>query len=190
MKKVIKRIHNISTMKLLGICIIGILVLTLNGCSPMVGLTNGAIEQYDLSDEELHRIQYYISTELMLTRGNREGSTETNKGEVIVKNEDNIDQIRIKKNTPGILIDNREKGIVGISFEEGDDRVLYFKPRYLNGKYTLQSVTAQNNKEYVDYAGQKYYISNSSLNTYIKFKVKKVKKIKREQRVVGGRKIK
>ena len=116
-------------------CVIVLLVLVFTNCKvPFTGPLRGNLVKQKL---ELNKIQYYNSKTIVLKRVVSSSETEVLSGTVTMQNGKMIEEIEIKKNTPGVLV-NSTPNEMHIKFEPGDQKGNYLV-FYLakNQKYTL-----------------------------------------------------
>jgi len=94
-------------------------LLTATGCaSTMVPLTHELRTQHELSDKEVQQLQIYLSHTVTMRREvNAKGRTISG-GHLKVTAGKTIEEVVIKKHTPGVVIGIDEQ-VVRVSFEEG-----------------------------------------------------------------------
>jgi hypothetical protein len=111
-------------------------------------------------------------------------------GKVRIINGERIEEIIIKKGTPGVLVNNTVDNRVGISFEDGDDRYLMFGPnKGKGGRYYLLASDWKNDVGKVLYEGQTYFCTPESGKAFLTLDLKKLHQIEKDQRTAKGRKI-
>ena len=170
--------------KILGLILI---VAVFSSCSRKVAFTSNIQNEYKFSEDNLKKIQFYTSDEIVLVRTKKEGNVTVEQGTLLIKNEDNVEKIIIKKNTPCVLekvIDNNK---FLYSFEYGANRVLLFG-NDSNGYYSLMAKEWKNKVGEVKYTDKSYLTVNG--NVYLLIKVKNLRKLKGRQRTVKGVKVK
>ena len=167
-------------------------VLFITSCAPRIPFTQTLLEQYKLKDNELKSLQFYTSHNIILNRGERsEKEQTTEEGTLTIKSGNYVEQVIIKAGTPGIVEKVIDRNRIVVSFEVGENKYLEFgatNPK-VNSRYTLLAPKWVNNKGEIKYAGKTYYSSSGSGNVYLLFKMRKLHKYSKEQRVVKGRKI-
>ena len=92
------------------------------GESPIPGkvfFTNKIIQGNSLTEEDLKNIQYYLSDDLLLSREVLSGEYNVTKGKLITKSGITLEEVIIKRGTPGIAIEIYDDKRMSISFEEG-----------------------------------------------------------------------
>ena len=164
----------------------------MHSCAPRIPFTQSLREQYKLTDDELKSLQFYASNNIVLNRGEKSVREQaTDKGTLTLKSGQYVEQVIIKAGTPGLVEKIIDRNRVALSFEIGENKMLEFgatDPK-TNDRYTLLAPKWDGNKGLIDYGGNKYYSDPGSGNVYILFKMRKLHKFKKEQRVVKGRKI-
>ena len=167
-------------------------VLLIASCSPRIPFTQTLREQYKLKDAELKSLQFYASHNIILNRGERTDKEQTTEeGTLTIKSGNYVEQIVIKAGTPGVVEKVIDRNRISVSFEVGENKFLEFgatNPK-VNSRYTLLAPKWVNNKGEIQYGGKIYYSGSGSGNVYLLFKMRKLNKYSKEQRVVKGRKI-
>jgi len=180
-----------NSMKKSVIILFGI-VLIVTSCAPRIPFTQTLREQYKLKDNELRSLQFYASHNIVLNRGERSDKEQTTEeGTLTIKSGNYVEQVIIKAGTPGVVEKVLDRNRIAVSFEIGENKYLEFgatNPK-VNSRYTLLAPKWVNNKGEIQYGGKTYYSSSGSGNVYLMFKMRKLHRYSKEQRVVKGRKI-
>lgn len=163
----------------------------LSGCSPKIPFTQRVREQYNLSGDELKRIQFYISDPLVLQRGTNENAKATEEGTLVIKSGSNVEQVYFKRNTPGAVSSVVDAQKMTVSFEDGAEKYLVFgSENDRSGYYRVQAVNwDKSGKGKINYGGQTYYAAPGSQDAILMFKMKSLRKLRVDQKVVKGKKI-
>lgn len=170
-----------------------ILSVVLFACSPKTPFTNDARQKYDLDESKLRKLQLYISSDVTLQRG--ESSSEKqdldDDGKLVVSSQSSFDEIYIPAGTPGVVVNVINENTVAVSFDEkGDDnKYLVFGDPNNRGRYYLMGAEWKSGKGKISYGGKTYYVMPGGASAYLKFELKKVKKYKKSQSKVKGRRI-
>ena len=170
-----------------------ILAFLLVGCSPNLSpFTERLKKEQGWSEEELSRIQFYLSDDVVLRRQISSGSTEIISGEIKIIDGRRIEEIIIPEGTPGIMVENPKSNRIGVSFEgDHDERFLMFGPNpKRGGRYVLLASEWDKRKGTISYDGRKYYTNpeNGALASLL-VDLKKTKKTRVSSRTAGGRKV-
>lgn len=139
----------------------------LASCSNLSPFTKSMYERYQWTEDELQRIQFYLSDPIVLRRELQGGTKEIINGDVKIIDGKEVEVITIPKGTPGILEFSPDKKRMAIRFEEGGDRYLMFgpNPKY-SGKYMLLASEWNRASGKVTYEGNTYRaVDNSQLAT-------------------------
>jgi hypothetical protein len=170
--------------------IVGMIV---GSCAVKKPLTNALKEEYNLTDQSLKKVQFFVSSQIILERSSSKGSTGTNQdGTIVTTSSSNKDRILIQPRTKCVLESTQEDGTVIIRFEKGDGNIIAFatRPNMTNGKYYFQAKWEQGKGGKVTYGNkEEYYATSASGEAYLLVKIKKFQKNKRKDRVVKGMKV-
>jgi len=166
-------------------------VLFLTSCKTYIPFTKQLKVNNNWSPEDLRKIQFYLSNTIILHRQIGESETSIESGVIKIVDGKKVEEIIIKKGTPGVVTNFDTDGKMAISFELDDGHYLTFGS-YSNrgGRYYLMLDSYKKDQwSKVTYVGKKYYISPESLQSFLQVDMKKIKKEERNQRVASGRKV-
>jgi hypothetical protein len=184
---------NKEIMKRLFFALLGLFILA--SCAVKVPMTKQIQAEYNLSTENLakQKIQFFVSSEIILERSTQKGSSTTTTDGTLVTNSSKIsDRIIILPKTKCVLDKVGDKGDFLIRFEVGPGRTLTFmtRPNMDAGKYYFVAEWQQGKGGKVVYGEkEEYFATAESGNAYLLVKVKKSQKNKRKDRVVKGMKV-
>ncbi|MEM6964170.1 MAG: hypothetical protein AAF573_05340 [Bacteroidota bacterium] len=169
-------------------------IFLMSSCkTKLTPFTQQLYEEQQWTDEELKRIQFYISEDIVLFRELRKGDSRIVSGEIKIRNGRKVDEVVIKKGTPGVLLFRPNEDKFAISFEEGnDERYLVFGPsrkRGRNGKYGLLSKDWGRRFGKVTYGGRIYNATSNSAYAALMVDLKRLKDTEVRSRVAKGRKV-
>lgn len=136
------------------------ILLTVASCSPrLTPFTSSLIESNNWEEEDLKKIQFYLSQDVVLQREIRKNSSEIVMGEIVMNGGREVDQITFKAGTPGVLVQRAREEKLAISFESGDDqRFLIFTPHpKKNGTFVLSARNWEKGSGQINYGGNYYY---------------------------------
>ena len=150
-------------------------LFTLASCSPrLTPLTKNLRQENRWSENELSKIQFYLSEDLILSRQRNSGTTEIVQGRVRVENGRDIEEIIFKRGTPGVVLFTPKEDHLAIGFDARDDsKFLIFGPNpKQRGRYTLLASDWKRYRGKVTYAGQTWEVSaaNSDINLLLDMK--------------------
>lgn len=174
-----------------NIIILSALILSLASCKNLVPYTDSMRQQYNWSESQVRKIQFYVSRDIVLQRELTGGSTEIVSGKIKTVNGRKVDQIIIRQGTPGVLTQIPREGKMLVSFEKGDDHFLSFgvNPN-MDGKYFLLASEWNNGIGKVTYVNRSYYSEPDSRYAHLLVDLRKLLKEERSVRVAKGRKVK
>lgn len=155
-----------------------LLLLALTSCK--VNLTKADLNEIESRNVDLHQVQYYNKSKIILTRTLNSNDAEIASGKVKMKDGKQIERIKIKRRAPGQLI-KQEGDDLYVQFEEGANKYLVFTPDKNSSKFTytlkMDCVTQENSSPvapgteapkspsqqcFVNYDGNKYRVKYNS----------------------------
>lgn len=161
----------------------------LSACSPkLTPFTQELKTTNRWSEEDLKKIQFYLSEDVKIRRQISDANTEIIRGEIKMENGKQIEEILIPKGTPGIVttVDNGEK--LAIAFENGNERFLMFGPNEKQqGRYTLRASEWKNQMGKVKYGGKTYITTAGDGYACLMVDLKKITDVNVKSRVAKGR---
>jgi len=181
-------------MKVLIGNLLVIAVLFLSACSPKLSpFSQRLIDQNGWSEDELQQIQFYLSEDVVLKRDFTQGSSEIVSGEIKMVNGRRVEEVKIAKGTPGVLLFQPKSTRMAVSFESGrngDSKYLMFGPNPKRGKnYVLLASDWKNRRGKVKYDGKEYYTSAESALATLLVDLKRKGRTSVASRSAKGRKI-
>lgn len=161
------------------------------GCSPKLSTFSERLyNDGDWSEQELSDIQFYNSDNIVLRRQVRSGQSKIIDGEIKMENGRKVEEIIIKKGTPGIFVKRINDKNLAISFESGKDKVLVFGPnKKIGGRYALKANNWERNRGEVNYAGKTWTITVINDVPMLQVDLSNKSKTTRRSRVAKGRKV-
>ncbi|HLP11484.1 MAG TPA: hypothetical protein VK177_06070 [Flavobacteriales bacterium] len=175
-------------MKSLSLYLLAV-VLLLSSCSPKVAYTSYLASKYQLTEDELKKVQFYTSEDIVLYTRESSSKTGTENGTIVVSSSEAENQILIKKGTPGVMLKQVGTDKVYISFEVGDNKFLVFGSTGQREPFKLQAESWDGGRGKLSYDGKTYYASTLSGTAHLLVSIKKFQKRKSDQKVVEGRKV-
>ncbi len=177
-------------------CHLKLLVITLlafvifSGCK--IPFTHQMRYQHDLSYDELMQLQYYVSQPIVLHREVPSEGANVAKGKLITKSGKLIDEVIVKKGTPGIAVEV-DVDEMAIAFEEGT-YLRFGSPENghfeRGGKYVLLAREWFDDVGILMFDGEYYEAIEKSGYSYLLIDKDSLSEIIRKKRVLEGLKIK
>ena len=157
--------------------------------SKLTPFTQQLYDENNWSDNELKRIQFYTSDDIILFRELTRGESEIVSGEIKIRNGRKIDEVVIKKGTPGVLIFRPKEDKFAVSFEsENDDRYLIFgAAKRRGGQYRLFAKDWNRSFGKVSYGGKTYRTNSESQFATLLVDLKRIRDTQVRKRVAKGR---
>lgn len=168
-----------------------LIILVLSSCSPLTPFTQNVREQYKLNENDLKNIQFYVSHDIILKRGEvSENEKSTESGTLTVLSGQKVEEVVIKKGTPCLIDKVIDGNRVSLMFDDGPSNYLVFGSlNRRDGYYTLMALDWVGGRGKLNYGEKTYYAAKESNNIYLNFKLKSLQKYQSEQRVVKGKKL-
>lgn len=166
--------------------------LLLASCSPKLSpFTQQLYEASEWEEDELKKIQFYLSEDIVMRRQVSADSSEIIKGEIKIVNGKEVEEVIIEKGTPGILLFMPKKDRFAISFEDGsDERYLVFGPNPRAGdRYVLMASDWNRRTGIVTYEGNKYQVDSQSAFSTLMVDLEKIRNVDVNKRKASGRRV-
>ncbi|MEM6395813.1 MAG: hypothetical protein AAF741_05665 [Bacteroidota bacterium] len=163
----------------------------LTACGPRLSpYTQRLYEDQGWNENDLRRIQFYLSEDLVLSREARGGSSTITRGQIKIVDGREVEQVVIKRNTPGVFLFSPRENRMAVSFESSDDLFLIFGPNPRTGnRYTLRGSEWNRSGGKVTYAGQEWFVGGGDALAFLRVAIKRQRNRDVNSRVAGGRKI-
>lgn len=167
------------------------IVMVLSSCKTLIPFTQDLKESNNWNNEDLKRIQFYTSETIVLHRQLNSNETGIVSGKIKMIDGKQVEEIIIKKGTPGVVSAIPDNQRLAVSFEIGDDHYLTFGVDPKRGeRYYLRLYDYKKNQyALVTYFNQSYNVSPQALQAYLQVNLKKINKLSKELRVAKGRKL-
>ena len=169
-----------------------VLTVGLTSCSNHLRyFTDDLYRDYQWTDRELSKIQFYVSEDIVLQRRISDESTKITNGKIRVVDGSKIEEVIIEKGTPGVFVQSPKDNKFAISFDSGDEtKYLMFGPNQkANGKYVLLAKDWSRNRGQISYGGRTYDTSSASAYAALMVDIKKAKKTQVKSTVAKGNKV-
>ncbi|MBK8705072.1 MAG: hypothetical protein IPN33_16930 [Saprospiraceae bacterium] len=172
----------------------GLLLLlgVLSACGPTLRpFTQQVYEQNRWTDEELKRVQFYLSNDIVMRREINSGTSEIIRGQIKIIDGRQVEEIVIRKGTPGVFLFSPKSDRFAVSFETGgEDRYLVFGPSPKAGnRYVLLASEWNRRDGQVTYEGKKYRVDTESAYASLLVDLRKINKSAVNSRTAEGRKV-
>jgi len=160
-----------------------------SSCKSTIPFTNTVRTKYNLDEAKLKKMQFYVSSDVSLQRGEQAQSSQEldEDGKLVISSSASLDNILIDGKTPGVCVKVLPGNKLAISFFESDDQYLVFGDPNNRGRYSLMGAEWKNGKGKINFGGKTYYILPGGAGAYLKFEMKKVKDYKSTSKKAKGR---
>jgi len=171
--------------------ILGLLVIffLLSSCTKNLVPYSGYLkEQHGWNKNDVERIQFYTSKDIVLYRDATGSDTKIENGSIKIKDGRKVEEIVIKAGTPGVAVWQDKEQRYGVSFDSSDDQFLTFGPNPDKRKrYYLMASEWDGKIGYVTYNGRKYKTNTQSTDAILLVDLKKMKKYNVNSYTAKGR---
>ncbi len=171
---------------------VGFLFLTiiLSSCGPTYSpFTQRLYEDYRWEEEELQQIQFYLSEDIVLRREYAGGSSEIIAGEITVVEGRDMEEVVIRRGTPGVFLFSPKQNRFAISFDEEGDYLMFGPNPKLGNRYALLASHWRRNEGVITYGGRKYRVDSRSAYATLMVDLKRVQRNSSHSKVASGRRI-
>ena len=167
------------------------LTMLITSCGQdLIYFTKDLYDEYRWSERDLKKIQFYVSQDIILYRGLSDEDTKIQKGKIRVESDSEVEQIVIKRGTPGVFIQSPKKDRFAISFEEGKRQFLMFGPnRKANGRFVLLAKDWDERSGQVTYGNKVYETSSESAYAALMVDIKRARKTKYRSKTAEGNRV-
>jgi hypothetical protein len=163
-----------------------------SACSPQYAyFTEDLHEKQKWSAEDIQQIQFYVSRDIVLSRGLSENETQITEGKIIIKDGRKIEQVVIKAGTPGVLVLMPKEDRFAISFEEDNEAYLMFGPNPKHyDRFVLLAQDWEREHGKVHYRGKEYTVNAASAYASLMVDLRRTGTNEYQTRRVQGRTVK
>ena len=162
--------------------------LVFSSCSNKMYFTNDMRIKLNEHDLAINKVQFYTSDKITFQKVLPFDTAAIANGEIKFENGRLIDNIIIKKNTPGTC-EFVEDGLLNMAFEAGENKYLIFKVSRSGKYYELLVNQDKNNYGQLVYDNEKYIIQQGSEKARLLVRKDEDYILRVQQRVVKGRKV-
>lgn len=174
-----------KTIFTLGICSL----FLFSSCSYYLSpYTTQVQKQSNLNEEQLKKIQFYLSGDIVLYKALGKSETEISEGSIKIVNGEKVEEFVIASGTPGVVI-GMEGDVLKVSFDSDGSYLLFGANSDYGGKYTLMAKQWEGRTGILDYAGKEYKATPESIYAFLTLNLEKINSKTVESKHAGGRTI-
>ena len=166
-------------------------LITLCSCSASKTYFNGQIrKKIEQDGVPLSKLQYYIDRDVVLQREVIQGEAKVTTGIVRFENGKKLEIITLKKNTPGVCVNNTP-GKLLISFEVGEGKSITFGKTKVAGQMEPYKILINDwigSNGVITYEGKQYMVKDG-YDAAIMIKTSELNKYEVNKRQVKGRSV-
>ena len=165
------------------------IVAFISSCGPTLKpFTVRMYEDYGFSERDLQNVQFYLSHDIRLKRKATGSESTIKDGKIRVTEGKKVEEIVIKRGTPGTLLFIPKKNRFAISFDQDDNKYLMFGPnKQANGRFVLLAQDWDREIGTMSYNNETYYTSSESALAHLLVDIKAAAKIRYSKEQATGR---
>ena len=167
------------------------MLLAFSGCARYTPFTQQLFAEYRWTEPELKRIQFFLSSDIVLRRELGSSNVSISSGTIRIKDGRRVEEIVIRQGTPGVFMFSPKEDRFAIGFEDGkNNRYLMFGPNPRQGtRYALLGAEWDRQGGSVTYDGQQYQVDAQGALSHLLVNLKRARRLDVSSRVAGGRKV-
>ncbi|MDR0802206.1 hypothetical protein [Fluviicola sp.] len=168
-----------------------VLALLMTSCAQKIPYTDQVKQDFDLTPENMTKVQFYTSSNIILEKNQSSGNQGTgSSGELVVSSSKTQNRVIIPSNTRGVFEKVGPNNEVVVRFEIGSGKVVKFATRatQTSGKYYLVADWKSNGGT-LEYGNEMYTVASGGSSAFLQVRLKKMQRTKRKDRVVKGMKV-
>ncbi|MCU0345536.1 MAG: hypothetical protein MUC59_01250 [Saprospiraceae bacterium] len=161
-----------------------------SACNKLSYFTEDLNERYRWTEDELKKIQFYVSQDIVMKREVSGGDREVVSGKIKIEDGRQIEEVVIRKGTPGAYLFSPKENRFAIGFEESNDRYLVFgpSPKY-SDRFVLMASDWDRRSGDVSYDNKTWRVSSDNAYAALLVDLRKMNKVDKDTRVAKGRKV-
>ena len=142
------------------------------------------------TDRELKKVQFYLSSDIVLYRDFGGSRSKVENGKIRMVNGRKIEEIVFKKGTPGVFVFSPKRDRIAVSFEKGEGKYLMFGPNErVGGRFVLLAKEWKNRRGKVTYDNEIWNTTDESAYANLMVDLDKARRTTVSKKTVKGRKI-
>jgi hypothetical protein len=153
--------------------------------------TSGLMNEGKWSDDDLKRIQFYLSDDIVIYRDFTKGETQIVGGVIKIVNGREVEEIRIPKGTSGVFLSRLKNENFAIGFDASSNtKYLTFGPNpNRGGAYVLLAAEWKNKRGKLTYDNKAYFANTSAAWAALLVDLKNFRNMSVQTQTVKGRKV-
>jgi hypothetical protein len=171
---------------------ISLIMILITSCAPSLRYyTKDLQDDSRWTDSALKKIQFYVSGDIFLWRDVTRGESVISNGKIKIIDGREVEEVVIKKGTPGIFLFSPKSNHYAISFDAKDKSAfLVFGPsEKVNNRYVLLAKEWATNYGKVTYGDKMYHTGAESAYVYLMVNVDRSGRTTVSRSAAGGRKV-
>jgi len=146
-----------------------LLLIISYSCTDKIVFTQDLRNSIEVKRLDLNKVQFYNSDEIVLRRELSRDSAMLAMGELKFEKGQIIDEVVIKRETPGTC-EKYDKKSISIAFEEGEGKLIRFVKEEKSNTYVLYMVPDAQNYGTLDFDSLRFYVRKGGANAKLLIK--------------------
>ena len=178
-----------KTIKILSFLALGLFLFS--SCSSKLSyFTESLYYEFNWSEDELKKIQFYLSDDVVLRRNLSAEESKISDGKIRVVDGRKVEEVIFNKGIPGVVLFTPKSDRFAVGFEQNDNRHLMFGPhKKYSGRFVLLAKDWDKRVGQVTYANKLWRVSSESAFAALMVDLKAARKISKKSRKASGRTI-
>ena len=168
-----------------------LMVLLLTSCSKQLTyFTQDLQEDYNWTESELKKIQFYLSDDIYLERSRNNELSRIEDGSITIQSGSNVEKVIIEAGTPGVVVFTPKSDRFAVSFDEDPANYLVFGPSpKARDRYVLMAKKWRSRGGIITYGGKEYRTTSESAFASLMVDISKARQISTKKSTATGRTI-
>lgn len=179
-----------KTSRVLSISILAVMVMS--SCSKrLTYFTQNLYEEQNWSPAELKQIQFYLSQDIELYRIVSGGASKIEDGQIKLEDKRKVDQVLIKRGTPGTFIFSPKENRYAVSFDNSGAYLMFGPGKKTSGRYVLRAKEwkARGQGGLITYGEEEYLTGTENAYAALMVDLKRARKTSVKTETASGRKV-
>ena len=152
--------------------------------------TQRMYDDFNWSDNEIQKIQFYLSDDVRLWRDRGTDYSNIEGGVIKIVDGREIEEVLIPRNTPGVVLFSPKSNRFAVSFDDDDDRFLMFGPNpKMDGRYVLLGKDWGRRQGKITYGGKTFNVDNNSAYASLLVDIDAARKRTYKRQTADGRRV-
>lgn len=145
------------------------------------------IDEYGWTEDEIKKIQFFTSEDIVLWRELANNETTISNGQIRIDKNSRIEEVIIKRNTPGVVVFIPKFNKYAVSFDPDGKYLMFGKSKKRNNRYVLLAKDWDRQYGKVTYGDHIYNTKSSSAFASLLVDIKRAGQVRKKSKNARGR---